>query len=160
MTRCRLDCPGHAKLPKLKFERLSAATQSGKRPSIVRDRHFEPVEKLFDSRIGRVLMEHRERTFLFSSKVFDKFHSNSSNSRDIFDPYESSDWINPSLYTYFKWAQGYDPAVHEYIPIPVQFRPPNNRFDFHEDKEARREASIAARGHYSMSYEGSGVKWK
>ena len=63
------------------------------------------------------------------------------------------DWINPSLFAYFKWAQGYDPVVHEYIPIPVQFRPPNNRFDFHEDKLAKREASIAARGHYTMSYE-------
>ena len=35
----------------------------------------------------------------------------------------------------------------------VEYRPQNNRFDFHEDKLAKRNATIAARGHYTLSKE-------
>ena len=49
---------------------------------------------------------------------------------------------------YYRITQGIDPRENEYLPIPVQYRPHDNKFDFHEEKLAKRNAAIEARGHY------------
>lgn len=61
------------------------------------------------------------------------------------------DFFDNQWWYFYHVSQGIDPAECEYLPLPIQYRPKNNKFDFHEEKTARREQEIKERGTLSMT---------